>query len=76
MELWEIEERLLEVERRERENHQILVGIQNALRIASKYKNDDVDALVAGIQAAIARGAEAKPRPQRYGKKTREKEVT
>ena len=48
-----------------RSQEQTLNKVQEALRIASKYKNEDTRQLVEGIQAALDRAATAEARKER-----------
>jgi len=58
-------DRLEQLERRLAAQEQTLNKVQEALRIASKYENEDTRRLVEGIQAALDRAATAAPRKER-----------
>lgn len=52
------EERIRDLEREVRRLSSVVVYTKNQMRIAGKYQNEDLEARVNGIQAALLRAAE------------------
>lgn len=63
------EQRIQELESSLRELNRTLVGIQQALRSAARFKHQDPQKQIEGMQILIGKAAEYTPRPQ--GKRRR-----
>lgn len=57
------EERIRDLEGEVRELRSMVVYLKEQMRIAGNYKNDDTNARVDGVQAALLRGSEYQGRP-------------
>jgi uncharacterized coiled-coil protein SlyX len=60
-----LEERVADLEARVRQQDRTLVGVQNELRRAARYKHEDLPTLIAGIQVLLEKAAEYQGREQR-----------
>jgi hypothetical protein len=56
------EQRIAELEAEVRVLNRTVTGLRNYLRIASEYKNDDLEKRLDGIQAALGEAAKYEPR--------------
>jgi hypothetical protein len=54
-----------DLERQLREQHRVLTGQRNFLKIAAEYKNDDPVKRLDGIQEALKRAADYEPRQEK-----------
>lgn len=54
--------RIHELEQEVRNLNRVLTGMRNYIKIASEYKNDDLEKRMDGIQAALAQAAKYEPR--------------
>jgi len=61
--------RISDLERQVREQNRTIIGIQNILRSAARYKHDDLATQVAGIQVLLEKAAEYQARSQRRGRR-------
>ena len=57
--------RLIELEEKVRQQDRTIVGLQNELIRAGKYKHDNTDTRIDGIQILLQRAGEYKGREQR-----------
>lgn len=63
------EQRVIDLESAVRELNRTVVGMQQALRSAARFKHDDPQKQIEGMQVLIQRAADYAPRPQRRGRR-------